>query len=183
MACSYISLYVSDLSICGILGLCEPSPCIWRDICLTQGTIWHNDIVTLAVTITIFCFEPIYTKKEVTHRWERDVRSLKEPSGTLEMSLPWRVLKQKTQVSKWSHWTQHTHPAQPRIFMVPRAPQLVILVATAIAVGPWTRLSTAAAGGVEGLRAWGGRECTFKLYKPGRESETRNQFFLVVEYR
>lgn len=28
-----------------------------------------------------------------TYRWERDVRSWKEPSGTLEMSLPWRVLR------------------------------------------------------------------------------------------
>lgn len=30
-----------------------------------------------------------------THRWEREVRSLKEPSGRLAMSLPWRVLKRK----------------------------------------------------------------------------------------
>lgn len=34
-------------------------------------------------------------RNRATYRWERDIRSLKEPSGTLEMSLPWRVLKQK----------------------------------------------------------------------------------------
>lgn len=34
-------------------------------------------------------------RTEATYRWERDVRSRKEPSGTLEMSLPWRVLKRK----------------------------------------------------------------------------------------
>lgn len=55
---------------------------------------------TVAVTTTVFCFEPMHIKKEDTYRWERDVRSLKEPSGTLEMSLPWRVLRQKAQVSK-----------------------------------------------------------------------------------
>lgn len=31
-----------------------------------------------------------------TYRWDRDDRSLKEPSGTLEMSLPCRVLQQST---------------------------------------------------------------------------------------
>lgn len=28
-----------------------------------------------------------------TYRWDRDTRSLKDPSGTLEMSFPWSVLE------------------------------------------------------------------------------------------
>lgn len=28
-----------------------------------------------------------------TYRWDRDTRSLKEPSGTLEISFPWSVLE------------------------------------------------------------------------------------------
>lgn len=29
-----------------------------------------------------------------TYRWDRDTRSLKEPSGTLEISFPWSVLEE-----------------------------------------------------------------------------------------
>lgn len=93
------------------------SLCIRMAKCLTRGQNIHK---VMTVTITMFCFEPMYLKEEATYRWERDVRSLKEPSGTLEMSFPWRVLGQKAQVSMWPQWaTILTQPSHPSV--VPRA--------------------------------------------------------------
>lgn len=50
-------------------------------------------------------------RNRATYRWERDVRSLKEPSGTLEMSLPWRVLKQKHRAGQPSESAVNSLPS------------------------------------------------------------------------
>lgn len=51
-----------------------------------------RDAVTCGAGMT---FRLAGERNVATYRWDRDARSLKEPSGTLEMSLPWRVLKRK----------------------------------------------------------------------------------------
>lgn len=101
-----------------------------------------DDIV--ADTSMLSCFECALGRKTATYRWDRDVRSLKEPSGTLEMSLPWRVLKQRAQVGRLassnlnlahflrvsSAWSCH-----PSVLL--RAPLLLAVAAAPFALGAW----------------------------------------------
>lgn len=88
---------------------------------------WGGNGDTIAPGVTGF---PVLSRcmkgrNRATYRWERDVRSLKEPSGTLEMSLPWRVLKQKHRAGQPSESAVNSLPSLgiPGWLVTPLSPQ------------------------------------------------------------
>lgn len=87
-------------------GHCEPhSAAVWPDLCVYA----LNVCVDLASSVVsaeccIGCRRQQKVVCVVTYKWESEVTSLKIPSGSSEISLPWRDLERRW----WKKWRGKT---------------------------------------------------------------------------